>query len=139
MDYPYLAGLIDGEGTITLTKERARSEFRRPVVSIQMTDYILMRKVYETFGGTLTRRESRKQGHSTAWTWKVVNRRAVDLLTEILPFLNLASKRTRASLIVNVLAPLTPRNGRHTKETRAARLAAEHSFFQLTPSRMSPI
>ena len=37
--YAYTAGIIDGEGTITLTKTHSHNEFRYPVLSMTSTTY----------------------------------------------------------------------------------------------------
>ena len=43
----YLAGIVDGEGTITLTRTH-RGERRRPVVSISSTELSLLQYVRST-------------------------------------------------------------------------------------------
>jgi hypothetical protein len=48
-DAAYIAGLIDGEGTVTLSREH-RDERRRLVVSIANTDLALLRFVLGTVG-----------------------------------------------------------------------------------------
>jgi hypothetical protein len=54
----YIAGLIDGEGTITLAR-RHRSDKRQLVVSIANTDHGLLRFVLEAVGaGKITRKRS---------------------------------------------------------------------------------
>lgn len=139
MEIAYLAGLIDGEGTITLSKERAQSKMRRVVLSIQMCDESLIKEVQQHYGGTVTSRTPRKAHHSRSWTWAVTNENAIKLLKQLLPHLRLASKKTRCEYIVNVLAPTIIRNGKYSDEDLVKRVELENAFFRLTPTRMSPI
>jgi hypothetical protein len=54
----YVAGIIDGEGTITLTRTH-RGENRRPVVSISSTELPLLSYVQSVVGaGRITRGKS---------------------------------------------------------------------------------
>lgn len=133
----YLAGLIDGEGTITLLR-CDNSPFRQIVVSIQMCDEALIRLLQESFGGTVTKRAYVKANHSIAWTWKVTHRRALRLLQRVCPYLRLATKKTRALYIVNGYESVVRRNGKYGETDKKRRLDFESSFFLLTPSRMSP-
>lgn len=52
--YAYTAGIIDGEGTITLTKIHSSNEFRYPVVSVSSTTYSFLEYLKLHFGGTIT-------------------------------------------------------------------------------------
>lgn len=139
LTFEYLARLIDGEGSITLTKERAASVLRRPVLSVQMCEEGLIRRLASTFGGAVTRRKARKERHSDAYTWQVTNALAVSLLDRLVPHLQVANKKLRAELIVNEVAPLIKANGKYTADEIEQRLKLEDRFFQLTPTRMSPI
>ncbi|WP_245805876.1 hypothetical protein [Bacillus alkalicellulosilyticus] len=49
-DYAYLAGIIDVEGTITLTRQHS-NEHRRPVITIASTDYEILLFIQNSIGG----------------------------------------------------------------------------------------
>jgi hypothetical protein len=60
----YIAGIVDGEGTITLTR-RHRRESRRAVVSISSTEKPLLLYVQSTIGaGRITNKTTSKAHHS---------------------------------------------------------------------------
>ena len=60
VDAAYIAGLIDGEGTVTLTRLHTK-ENRRLVVSIANTEIQLLKFVHEQFGaGKITRKRTRR-------------------------------------------------------------------------------
>jgi hypothetical protein len=48
----YIAGIIDGEGSITLTRMH-QNEFRRPCVTIASTDRELLVYIQSLTGGTI--------------------------------------------------------------------------------------
>ena len=59
----YLAGLVDGEGSITLTR-RHRNENRQLVVSISNTDFDLLKQVNIIVGpGRNTKKRTYKEHH----------------------------------------------------------------------------
>lgn len=71
----YLAGIIDGEGSIGMVKNR-------PVVSIYNTDERLMRWVVEVFGGNYSRADER--GRVACFTWRISAARDVYALCSAL-------------------------------------------------------
>lgn len=63
-DAAYIAGMIDGEGTITLTREH-KNECRRLVVSISSTERCLLEYIHNTIGaGKITNKRTYKPEHS---------------------------------------------------------------------------
>ena len=62
----YLAGIIDGEGTVTLTRTH-RGENRRPVVSISSTELPLLLYVRSVIGaGRITGKVRAQNGRYTS-------------------------------------------------------------------------
>ncbi|PWW29577.1 hypothetical protein DFO73_104217 [Cytobacillus oceanisediminis] len=57
----YIAGIIDGEGTITLSRLHA-SEHRRPCITIASTDIELLIYIQSLTGGTLINKKNYKPG-----------------------------------------------------------------------------
>jgi hypothetical protein len=65
----YIAGLIDGEGTITLTRLHV-GENRRLVVSIANTELALLGFVRDEVGvGKITRKKESRVGSPYAFVW----------------------------------------------------------------------
>lgn len=119
----YLAGLIDGEGTVTLTRAH-RNENRRLVVSISNNEIAILRFARSAVGaGKITSKRKYKEHHGVSFTYQLSSRQALDLLRQIVRYMN-SYKVMRARLALEKYLLLTPRNGRYT----AAQLAARDSF-----------
>ena len=124
----YIAGLIDGEGTITLTREH-RSESRRLLVSIANTELALLDFVRRTLGaGRVTRKRVTSDAHTPSFAYRITSRQAVALLRQIRLHLR-SCKARRAQLAVTRYIAVTPRNGRYTAELREERRAFEEEFL----------
>ena len=89
----YVAGIVDGEGTITLTKTH-RGENRRPIVSISSTERPLLEYVQLVIGaGRITNKRRSRAHHSASFTFVISSRNALTLLAFETAFFNI---RTRA-------------------------------------------
>ena len=132
IDAAYIAGLIDGEGTITLTREHAR-ENKRIVVSISNTEIALLQFVLDSVGaGKITNKRTYSDKHTPSYAYKITNRQALTLLEQIAQYLR-SYKRGRAELALNTYISVTPRNGRYTSEQRINREEFEKTFLAITP------
>ena len=119
-DSAYLAGLVDGEGTITLTREH-RSENRRVVLSISSTERVLLEFALEKTGvGRITNKRSVGATHTPSYVYRATSRQALDVLSQITPYL-LSYRQARARLILKDYERLTPRNGRYTEHQQQRR------------------
>ena len=131
VDAAYIAGIIDGEGTITLTRTH-RGENRRPVVSISSTELSLLTYIRSTIGaGRITGKVCAEVHHSPSYTYYITSRQALTLLEQVCPFLR-TYKFKRACLLLEEYQRVTPRNGRYTEELRAARAQLEDRFFAIS-------
>ena len=120
VDASYMAGLIDGAGTVTLSR-RHRNDQRQLVVSIANTERRLLEWTLDTAGaGKITGKRISSPIHSPSFTYSIANRQALRLLEQIAPYLR-SYKATRTKLILQNYINLTPRNGRYTEEIRAER------------------
>ena len=132
-DAAYLAGLIDGEGTITLTRKH-RNENRQLSVSISNTERPLLEFVLTTIGaGKITGKRTTSPRHTPSFTYAIYNRQALQLLEQISPFLR-TYKAKRANCVLRDYLVLTPRNGKYTPEQQLARTRFETAFLQIKPS-----
>lgn len=128
----YLAGLIDGEGTITLSRRHA-NERRQLVVSVVSTEREILAWVLSTVGvGKITRKRTAAQHHAPSFTYTVSNRQALAVLRQAAPYLQ-SYKRARAQLAIVHYVELTPRNGKYSPGMNAARREFEDSFLDLKP------
>ena len=136
-DFIYAAGLIDGEGTITLSRGSARDLYRHPVVSVPSCTTTLVETMKSLFGGCISNKKPSKPKHALSQAWCVRYDAAITCLKQILPFLREPEKIRRAKLILDEYKGLTPRNGRYTILQRQAKLDFERRFFDspIKPNR----
>ena len=128
----YLAGLVDGEGTVTLTRLH-RNENRRLVVCIANNDLSLLRYVRDAVGaGKVTAKRIYSKRHSPSFNYQITSRQALELLRQIVIFMR-TYKTGRAQLALESYVKLTPRNGRYSAETRSARLEFESNLLAMRP------
>lgn len=131
-DAAYIAGLIDGEGTISLTR-RHRGENRQLVVSISNTDLELLRFVLRAIGaGRISRKRTSSARHAPSGTYAVDNRQALALIEQIAPYLK-TYKARRAELVLRDYLRLTPRNGKYADVQKQERAEFVEKFLRLNP------
>jgi hypothetical protein len=102
-DAAYIAGMIDGEGTITLTREH-KNEHRRLVISIASTEKCLLEHIQGCIGtGKITNKRTYNPDHTPSFSYKITNRQALSLLEQVVPFLKGAvsmTKRKKCSMML---------------------------------------
>lgn len=125
----YTAGIIDGEGTITLSREKKASKYRHLVVSVSSTTLQILEFLQSRYGGSISRHKTYKKHHKQSWSWKVQNQRALSLLNDVFPLLLEPEKSRRAKLTLSSYSEVTPRNGKYTEDMREAKLLFEAEFF----------
>lgn len=136
--HAYLAGLFDGEGTVTLTKDSTYDRFRIPVLSMSSTSLNLLELCKQTFGGSISKQKTYKDHHKQSWSWKVSNRRAIVAAEQLIPYIQEPAKKRRLQLIISTYLSVTQRNGRYNEEMLKAKLAFEHQFFHPSDSVAVP-
>lgn len=128
----YAAGLMDGEGTITLMKDRADAKFKYPVVEMTSTTYELLLKMKELAnGGTICNKTTYNENHKQAQRQYLKGDKAITFLSEIKDYLLEPKKKARANLIVNEYKIVTPRNGYYSEKKLTQKLDFEKRFFEL--------
>lgn len=129
-DAAYVAGLIDGEGTVTLSRRHA-NEHRQLVISISNTERALLAFVLEVAGaGKITAKRTTKEHHSPGFAYAISNRQALALLSQVAPYLR-SYKRLRAQLVLDHYVGLTPRNGKYTVDLADRRQRFEAQVLAL--------
>jgi hypothetical protein len=128
----YLAGLVDGEGTVTLCRKH-RNENRQLAVSISNTDKGLLYFVRGAIGaGKITGKRTVRPNHTPSFTYAIYNRQALCLLEQIQPYLH-TYKFERSLLILEKYSALTARNGKYSPKQKQARAEFEAAILQITP------
>ena len=129
-DAAYLAGLIDGEGTVTLSRKHA-GDMRQLVVSISNTELGILEFALVCVGaGKLTRKRTSKAHHTPSYSYAVGNRQALALLAQIEPYMR-SYKGDRARLALSDYVRLTPRNGKYSEALRVERHVFESALLDL--------
>jgi hypothetical protein len=128
----YVAGIIDGEGTITLTKMHP-NEFRRPCISIASTDKDLLIYVRSLIGGVINNKKNyNPEKHKDSFVLYIKNKSDVfDALKHITPFLRVQQKRERAKWLLAQYENVTPRNGKYSPKLQRQKIEFEEQFFQI--------
>jgi hypothetical protein len=134
----YIAGLIDGEGTISLSRKH-RGEHRQLMVSISNTEAPLLNYVKKTIGaGRITNKRTYQANHTPGITYAISNRQALSVLELVSPYLK-TYKAKRARLILRNYVRLTPRNGKYTPAQLKERDIFIDKFLRLNPRRQTPV
>ena len=104
----YLAGVIDSDGCIAITKARKTALMRRTQrivnpryvlrITITNTSMKLMDWLVENFGGTLRRKGRAKVIHKVAYDWIYDNGKAIFILELIKPFLIVKQKQAELGI-----------------------------------------
>lgn len=96
-DLAYIAGLIDGEGCISLTKKfrKGKSPEYRIILRVGNTDPLMVGFCRKRLGGFIYLSHSKKRKHK-CYVWKTAGGNAIIALKKVYPFL--ITKRKKAKL-----------------------------------------
>ena len=90
-DLIYLAGFLDGEGCFSIYREKI-------VVTCANCYKPIIDWLKQKYGGTVSKREARKETHRVCYSWVVVAGNAKDLLEQLVPYLR--EKQPQALLLL---------------------------------------
>ena len=126
----YLAGIVDGEGTITLSRHNV---YRHRYAELTISSELALEYVAHIVGaGRISTKRVYNPKHSPGYTYQPSSRQALDLLKVITPFLR-TYKRKRARLILSQYLKFTPRNGKYISTMLAKRKKFIDAFFAIHP------
>ena len=135
-DRVYIAALVDGEGSILLTKQGG-SKYRSPTLTIPSCTHAFMSFLKETAGGNISDKITYKKGHSRSWVWAVRYNATLTLLRAILPYMKEPEKIRRAKLLLTTYKTVTSRNGKYTPKMLKDKKKFEKEFFRYSIKVMS--
>ncbi|MDU1312807.1 MAG: LAGLIDADG family homing endonuclease [Clostridium septicum] len=123
----YIAGIIDGEGSIMLEKIH-KNNYPSPVISVTSTTIELLEYLKATIGfGKITKKTNYNiEKHKNCYTFVVNYNNAINLLKDVYPYLIIKSKKLRAKMIIEEYKNLTPRNSRYSEEL----LKEKYEFYR---------
>jgi hypothetical protein len=114
--WAYLAGIIDGEGSVMFTRP-GKGKNRAPQVTVASSDRELVDYLVEQHGGSVSSKPARQPTHRDSWAWRVTNQRALRILEGVLPYLRIDKKRNRAKLLVSEYPGTVNRGGHYPEGT----------------------
>jgi hypothetical protein len=128
----YIAGIIDGEGSIMLQKFHS-NQLPSPCVSIASTTIELLEWIsLKINSGAITKKKNyNSEKHKDSYTLVVRYNNAIELLNEVEPYLVIQAKKLRAKLILEKYKSLTPRNGRYSSELIEAKNKFYNEFINI--------
>ncbi len=92
-DIAYLAGIVDGEGSVTLLGEFGRSLTLMLVVG--QANYALISWLRDTFGGNISEEKLRGLSRKQFWRWYIRGDCAAAILSQIAPYLKVKAELAR--------------------------------------------
>ncbi len=131
-DQAYIAGIIDGEGTITLTVKQ-KGGTPHLAVTVSNTELPLLNYLHKAIGaGKITNKRTYKSHHTPSYTYALFNRQALALLEQVAVYLR-TYKSLRARLVLDKYIILTVRNGRYTEVQLNKRRKFVEKFLAIIP------
>lgn len=132
VDIRYMAGIVDGEGTISV--RCSTSGIYQLDLLVSGTDLRLMEALRETFGGRV-RVVNRwpDKPWKTLYRWYMVGQVSLPILKGIKP--HLIIKREQAELAIEFLTELSPGQGRLPSEYQKRRREEVVNFFRSLNAR----
>jgi hypothetical protein len=109
----YLAGIVDGEGTVTLMKHH-KNETHIPFVGIANNNLKLLKWIKSIVGGNICTKKKRLPHHNNSYVLNIRQDRALRFINEIKKYLII--KRPQAELITKKYKAVTHRAGKYTPE-----------------------
>lgn len=132
LEKAYIAGIIDGEGSIMLQKFH-NNEYPSPCISIASTTLELLNWIKSVVGKGVIKRKKNYNiaDHKDCYSYILKYNDAIVFLQEISKYLIINSKKKRAELILNKYKSVTPRNGRYSDELLQEKLNFYNEFISI--------
>ena len=99
---PYVAGIVDGEGSIGFGKTRGTIF---PRVFVTNTNLDLLNALKDQFGGDINPLSLRKENWAQGYTWRLSWTKAVEFIRRIEPYLFIKDKQAHTILAWDHIRP----------------------------------
>lgn len=101
-DLSYTAGIVDGEGSICMSKIR-RPPFKRGycitlIVSVSNTDEGLIRWLNSSYDGSITVHKNKDGTRKPLWIWCVASTKALKFLEMVGPYLHVKKRQAQVAI-----------------------------------------
>ena len=132
IDKVYLAGIIDGEGSIMLTSFN-KLKLPAPSVSVSSTSLELLEWIkFKVGAGVISSKKNyNPEKHQDAFSYGIRYNSALELIFEIEPYLQIKEKKQHAMLILSDYKKITVRNGRYTPDQLRAKDEFLKTFYAI--------
>jgi len=101
-DAAYLAGLMDGEGSIVAAMKREKRTTWR--IQVSNTDFALLQWCMDAAGcGSIVHHKHNNHKWAESGWWQCYSWNARDIMMQILPYMKIAEKIRRANLLIDEL------------------------------------
>lgn len=104
--WAYAAGIVDGEGCITIKRTKRVGTFGRPRyianISVVNSNRAMIDWLHDHFGGSFFERKKQSDFHKRTWAWDASARIAVEFCKGISPYL--IAKREQAEILLDLMA-----------------------------------
>ncbi len=117
IELAYLAGFVDGEGTISIVS--AGKEYMRPTISISNSDTTVIDFVNTHWQSNVYKAKGWGQNSKDMYCVRVVNQHAIEFIKDLLPYLNQKLKQAKVVLKwYSTIKNKKNRNNRFIKQIR---------------------
>ena len=110
MSYAYIAGILDGEGSVCIINRRSLQ------LSVTNSSRAIIDYLHQHCGGHIKVQKKYKPHHKQCWVWHLRGDKVLSLLEKLLPSMLEESKVERAKILVNEWKQKTPRNGKYSPQ-----------------------
>jgi hypothetical protein len=120
----YIAGFVDGEGSIGFCRNRGSAIY--PRVLVVNTNLAILEELRNQYGGDIAPLSRRKVGWKQGWMWRLSWSRAVNFLSDIQPWLRLKAMQAVAVFCWDAIRP---GRGKSTASAQDERMDAHAYLF----------
>jgi hypothetical protein len=100
IELAYAAGIVDGEGCVTINTWRGRT---RPIVKVAMIHEAPLKHLQTLFGGRI-RLSAGRNDRKDHYIWTIQSKMARECLKQLLPFLLIKNKHAEIILNLKILS-----------------------------------
>lgn len=131
MNWDYISGFFDADGSITLCRHKS-TQYKSPQVTFHNTDKGIIESIQaflksEGINSHISIKKAIKENHSISYDLKCAYNHAIKTC-EYLQSIH-AKKQYRIACINKFYKLVTPRNGKYSKHTEFRKQAFERLFF----------
>lgn len=125
----WLAGIIDGEGSICFSR---RPFWRCPEISVPSTDIEILLEVQRILNSGSISKRTNRSGNKDTWQYKISGATQVlNILVQLEPHLKCPKKRKRAIYLIDGYKIHSNRGGNYSEKDKENKIQFENWFFKL--------